>query len=565
VIEMLGACSMLCVDKTGTLTENRMRVAGLTVDGTWKTVDGDLPELPQALGDLVVAAAHASARMSNDPMDNALQRTAARPATSSPMLQDRGRLRREYGLTAERPAVVRVWSDEAGSSIAFAKGAPEAILALVGMPAEERARVMEWVEDGAACGARVLAVATGEPGQGTLPDDPGRLPLSFIGLVSFVDPLRGSARNAVAAARAAGVDVAMITGDHPATALAVAREAGIAVADGVITGAEIARASEAELRSYARCVRVFARVRPDQKLRLVQAFKENGEIVAMTGDGVNDAPALKAAHIGLAMGRHGTDVAREAASIVLLDDDLGHLVEGIETGRRIFDNLRKAAIYIAAIHVPISGLALLPLIAHMPPLLFPLHVVLIEMVIDPVCAIAFESEPVEPDAMRQPPRDARDPLIGWSQLALAGTEGLLLLGACLATYAIALERLDVDTARTLAFLAFTSGNLAMIRILGTRKAALMWLFDKGHAAYWLLASLAIAVTMACVLVPALAALFRFAAPAPYDALIATAAGAGAVVLLDFAQLLPGMQRILGGAIASARRPETCARETALRI
>lgn len=561
VIEMLGACSVLCVDKTGTLTENRMRVASLTVDGCWHEMGSDDRALSPELGRLVEAAARASARTSNDPMDRALQTLSARAcATPSPSAQ----LLREYGLTPERPAVIRIWADDDGSTSAFAKGAPETILALVGATTELRARVLAWVEAEASRGARVLAVASAVLAEGSPPDDPARLPLVLQGLVAFADPLREGARDAIEAARDAGVSVAMITGDHPATALAIAREAGIATAGGVVTGSQIAAADDAGLKLLASRARVFARVRPEQKLRLMQAFRDLGEVVAMTGDGVNDAPALKAAHIGLAMGRHGTDVAREAASIVLLDDDLRHLVAGIATGRRIFDNLRKASMYIAAIHVPIAGLALLPLIAGLPPLLLPLHVVLIEMVIDPVCAIAFEREPAEPDAMRQAPRDARELLIGWRQLAVAGFQGSLLLGACLAIYASALARMEADTARTLAFIAFTSGNLALIRVLGTRKAGLSWLIAARHAVHWLLASIATAVTAACVLVPALARVFRFGVPTLAETALAVAAGLGAALIADFVKRLPGVQRLLG-ATQRDGRPREVPRESAVRI
>jgi Ca2+-transporting ATPase len=566
VIEMLGACSVLCVDKTGTLTENRMRVCAVAFDDDWLTLRSDDEEsLALPFANVLGAAANASARTSNDPMDDAVHRVAHRARACS-WTVERGAPVREYGLTHDRPVVVRIWPNAQGGFRAFAKGAPEAILDLCGMTGARRARILAAVEREAARGTRVLAVAASEFPERELPMDPGRLGFSFAGLVAFADPLRASARRAIAAARQAGVSIAMITGDYPATAVAIAREAGIDAAAPPVTGAEIATADDKALRALVTRARIFARVRPDQKLRLVRAFKDNGEIVAMTGDGVNDAPALKAAHIGLAMGARGTDVAREAASIVLLEDDLNHLVSGIEMGRRIFDNLRKASIYIAAIHIPICGLTLLPLLFGMPPLLLPLHVVLIEMVIDPICAIAFENEPVEAGTMEQPPRHPQEALLGWPQLAIAALQGTLLLGACLAVYGYSLANgADADAARTLAFVAFTAGNLALIRVTATRGPTMRALFAPGHEAYWLIAGLASAVTAACLLIPALMRLFQFETPDLPSLWLAVGIGVAAALLFDVVKLSRAVQRILGRPATRQTHTQEGHHEIALRL
>lgn len=545
VIEVLGACSTLCLDKTGTLTENRMRVCALTAGGARLAVAEGSVVPPGAFEQLLRTAALASARHSIDPMDQAVHRLAAACAPADAQASAPEQLIGEFGLTQDRPMVVRIWCVE-GHLQAAAKGAPEAIAALCGLGPAEHETMLAQIAHHAAAGYRVLAVAGARIEGSEPPPDLEGLRLTFRGLLAFADPPRPTARLAIEAARRAGVKVAMITGDHPLTAMAIAREVGIEIGVPPLTGAQIDAADDAELGRLVRDARVFARIRPEQKLRIVRALKANGEIVAMTGDGVNDAPALKAAHIGLAMGRRGTDVAREAASIVLLDDDLGHLVAGIETGRRIFDNLRKAAIYITAVHVPIAGLALLPLLLGLPPLLLPMHVVLIEMVIDPICAIAFENEPVEPGTMEQPPRHPDDPPLGWPQMLMAFVQGLLLLAAALGLYtALLAAQRPVDEARTLAFLAFAAGNLMLVRVVGTRGATLARLAAPDHRAYWTVAAVATLVTTACLFVPVLQHLFRFAVPPAELVAAAIATGLASALVFDLAKLAPAVQRVLG--------------------
>lgn len=550
VIEVLGACSTLCVDKTGTLTENRMRVCALSAADARQSLPEERTPPERAFAALVRAAALASARRSNDPMDQAVHRLAAGLMCDDAPVP--GLLACEFGLTQQRPMVVRLWRID-GRLQAAAKGAPEAIAVLCRLDATQHQAMLAEIAHHAASGYRVLAVAGAQLEATELPASPDGLAFRYLGLIAFADPPRAGARAAIEAARRAGVKVAMITGDHPLTALAIAREVGIDIAEPPLDGARIDAADDAELARLARRTRVFARIRPEQKLRIVRALKADGEIVAMTGDGVNDAPALKAAHIGLAMGRRGTDVAREAASIVLLDDDLAHLVAGIETGRRIFDNLRKATIYITAVHVPIAGLALLPLLIGLPPLLLPMHVVLIEMVIDPICAIAFENEPAEPGTMAQPPRDPDDPPLGWPQMLVAFVQGILLLVAAFGLYvALLAAQQPVDTARTLAFLAFFSGNLMLVRVVGTRGATLRGLLAPDHRAYWTVAAIAGLVTLACVFVPVLQHLFRFAVPPAPLAAAAIAAGLAAALLFDLAKCVPAVQRVLGRRPAAAR-------------
>lgn len=553
-VETLGAADILCVDKTGTLTENRMRMRVLALaDGRRLDLRGDEAELPEAFHRLLEHAVLASKRRAIDPMDRAVDELARGTLAGTGHLHATWALEREYGLSPVLPALSRVWRDDDGALRVAAKGAPEAVASLCGLGPAERAALAAEVEALAVRGLRVLAVAVGKVADEPLPDAATGLPFRLEGLLGFADPLRADAAAAVAEARAAGIEVAMITGDHPATARAIAAEAGIDLAGGVLSGADLDALDDAALDRALVRTRVFARIRPQQKLRLVERLKAAGRVVAMTGDGVNDAPALKAAHIGLAMGRRGTDVAREAADIVLLDDAFGDLVHGIRAGRRVFDNLRKVMRYIVAIHVPVAGLALLPLLFGLPPMLLPMHVVLVEMVVDPVCSVAFESTPAERDLMRRPPRDPGERLLGPAQIAIGLLQGGLLLAACFAVYAVALARgVGEDESRTLAFVALTVGNLGLVRINQSHGSALSRLAAPGYRAFWIVAAVALAIVAACIAWPAAAALFGFVPPAPAGLAAATAVGLGVVVLLDLSKRVAVVQRVLAERSARPR-------------
>jgi Ca2+-transporting ATPase len=547
VIETLGAASVLCVDKTGTLTENRMRVRVLLSPAGEAWIDAATREVPEAVHRLLEHAVLASRPDAVDPMDRAVRHAGDATLADTEHLHEDWPLARQYGLTAELLAYSQAWEREEGGIIVATKGAPETIAGLCALDAATTNAMLAEVARLAAKGLRVLAVAHAGPFEAA-PEDPRAVAFTFDGLVGFEDPLRPSAPQAIALARSAGIRVVMITGDFPATALAIAAQAGIDTAAGALSGAEIATLDDPALDAAVARVSVFARIRPEQKLRLVEAFKRRGEVVAMTGDGVNDAPALKAAHIGLAMAGGGTDVAREAAAISLLEDDIGHIVDGVRMGRRIFDNLRKVLLYIVAIHVPIAGLALLPVLLGWPPLLLPMHVVLIEMVVDPICAIAFESEPGERDLMTRPPRLAAEPLLGPPQLLLGLLQGVVLLSAVLGLHIVAVARGFVeDEARTLAFIALTAGNFALVRVNGARGAALPRLFEAGHGAFWVVVVVASAIVATCILWPTAATLFGFAPPSLLASAFAIAAGVVAAMLFEPLKRVDWVRRALGGA------------------
>ncbi len=536
IIETLGAVTVLAVDKTGTLTENRMRLALVAAaDGTQvrAEADGRLPLDGSAVGAVLGAACRASRRDGPDPIDAALHRAA--PAGTDGRDGDERLV--DWGVTPELLAMTRVWRDGDGRIDAVTKGAPEAVFDLCRLDAATRARRVAEAEAFAGEGLRILAVATAE-GLDAVPSEPRAVPFVFLGFVGFLDPTRASVPDAVARARAAGVRVVMITGDMPATALAIARDAGLAVEGGVVTGPELEAMDDAELATRAARASVFARIMPSEKLRIVRALMASGAVVAMTGDGVNDAPALEAAHVGLAIGPRATDVAKEAADIVLLEEDFTPVVDGIRLGRRIFDNLRKVMIYIAAIHVPIAGLALIPVVFGHAPLILPLHVALIEMVIDPICSLAFESEAEEPGIMNRPPRPLDEPFVGMTHLAWGLAQGLGLLAACLAVEQWARgSGFADDGVRTLVFVALTTGNLALVQVDATLGSAIARLFTRANRTSWAISAVTGGVLATVILVPALGDLFRFA-PVPAAAVgWAVLAGLAAPILFDLVKLV----------------------------
>jgi Ca2+-transporting ATPase len=439
-IETLGATTVLCTDKTGTLTENRMVIRKLYSSGQMLNVH-DLGELPEPWHELVEFGILASEKNPFDPMERALHELGNRTLSGSEHLHDKWEIVHEYSLSPEMLAMSHVWqgADQPHHLVA-AKGAPEAIIDLCHLLDDEARSIEQVAAEMADAGLRVLGVARAKlmpSPQQQWPEHQHDIEFSFVGLLGLQDPLRPDVKDAIAQCHAAGIRVVMITGDHARTAVAIARELGFPASQ-VLTGAELNALSDIGLRARLRDVQVFARIVPQQKLRLVEAFKANGEIVAMTGDGVNDAPALKAAHIGVAMGQRGTDVAREAASLVLLDDNFASLVATVRLGRRIYDNLRRAMSYVLSVHLPIVGMAMLPVFLGEPLLLLPAHIMFLELIIGPVCSIFFEAEAEEKNIMQRLPRAATEALFSGRRLGVSLLQGIAALAVAAAIYVWAL-------------------------------------------------------------------------------------------------------------------------------
>lgn len=528
-IETLGATTVLCVDKTGTLTENRMRVQRLWNGSA--SVEADAVALPPAFDDLILYSVLASEADPFDPMEKAFH--ALGQAVLPARLEDcrRWALVHEYPLAPSLLAHSHLWRIGASDRhVLSMKGAPEVVAQLCGLDAAATAALLARIDGMAGDGLRVLGVARSRELRGgsdtRWPDSQRDFDLEFLGLVGLADPLRATVPPAVAECRAAGIRIVMVTGDYPRTALAIAARAGLD-SDAATTGAELAALDDAQLARRIAHGSVFARVAPTQKLRIVEGLKAAGEIVAMTGDGVNDAPALKAAHIGIAMGKRGTDVAREAASLVLLQDDFASIVHAVHLGRRIFDNIQKAMRYILAVHVPPVGIVLLALLSGGPLVLFPLHVVFLQFIIDPACAIVFEAEPAEPDSMRRPPRRRGQPLLDARLIVASLLQGLCVFAAVATLYLLLVAHgIDADRVRAMTFAAIGLASVGLIFANRAQRNSWRVVAATPNRMFWYIASFGVAGLALIVEVPVLAGFFRFAAltPLQWCASIATAAG-----------------------------------------
>ena len=462
-IEALGSTTVLCTDKTGTLTQNRMSVVRIVLPNgaAWHRDAAETP--PAQFGAVVDMGMRASADNTSDPTDRAFFEPAWGPAGADTAELEQAH---EYGLQPDLLAVGRVWrrAGEEADYLIAAKGAPEVIADLCGLDLSGSPVLRAAIDAMAAEGLRVLGVARAGSQDPMWPSSLRDFAFEFIGLVGLSDPLRPGVPAAVTACRSAGIRVIMITGDHPATAQSIARQAGLADG-GVVTGPELAAMGEEELRRCVETTSVFARITHAQKLRIVTALKQAGEIVAMTGDGVNDAPSLRAAHVGIAMGGRGTDVAREASSIVLLDDDFTSIVDAVRLGRRIYDNLRKAMTFVMSVHVPIAGLALLPLLTGLPIFLGPLHIAFMEMIIDPASTLLFERQPEEPGIMQRRPRRPNEALLPLSRLAWSLTEGGVALVVVGALFVLSLRAgYPEATVRSMSFIALIGALLSLIAV-----------------------------------------------------------------------------------------------------
>ncbi len=547
-LETLGSATLLCVDKTGTLTQNRMSVERIHAKGKTFIVDLNAKRpFPETYHEVLEFSILASQVDPFDPMEKAFRTLGDHFLANTEHLHTNWKLVREYPLSRELLAMSLVWSTpERTDYVIAAKGAPEAVADLCHLDASAIAEMEIQVAEMAKDGLRVLAMAkanltnSAAPAGGATGSDVTPMPVGqhdfdfeFLGLIGLADPVRPAVPQAIQECYAAGIRVAMITGDYAETARNIARQIGLKDAEEVITGAELDAMSDATLQERIESVNIFARVVPEQKLRLVDAFKANGEIVAMTGDGVNDAPALKSAHIGIAMGGRGTDVARESSDLVLLDDDFLSIVSAIRLGRRIFDNLTKAMAYIFAVHVPIAGMSLLPVLFEWPLMLLPLHIVFLELIIDPACSVVFEAEGEESNVMHRPPRKASEPLFHARMIGISLAQGMMVLAIMVALVLTARARgLSEGDTRAVTYATLIIANLCLILTNRSWSDTILKTMRKHNAAlWWVLGGASIFLGLALYL-PFLRDLFRFGTVHPLDLAIALGAGVASILWFE---------------------------------
>ncbi|UWX58664.1 cation-translocating P-type ATPase [Chlorobaculum sp. MV4-Y] len=513
-IETLGAATVLCVDKTGTLTENRMSVRKIHAGGGFYDLDGRAAGLPEAVHETVEYSILASPPDPFDPMEKAMRELGERVLANTEHLHRDWELLKEYPLSEHLLAMSHVWRSKTGNQMVIAaKGAPEAIFDLCHFDSEQLAALQAAVEQLASDGMRVIGVAKALFGKNPLPEEQHDYDFTFVGLLGLEDPVRAGVPEALKECRDAGMRMIMITGDYPATARRIGEEIGLPETEHLISGPELESMDERQLDDRIASTSTFARVQPGQKLRIVQALKKRNDVVAMTGDGVNDAPALKAAHIGIAMGARGTDVAREAASLVLVDDHFDSIVRAVRMGRRIYDNLQKAMAFILSVHLPIAGMSLIPALLDWPLALLPAHILFLELIIDPSCSIVFEMECEEAGIMTRPPRRLDEALLGRKVLVRSLVQGLSIFLAVLAVYALmTLNGYGEGESRMIAFAGIVIGNLGLIFSNRSWNESMFRSMKTPNKALWWVTSGTLFFLGIVIGVPFVRELFRFATP-----------------------------------------------------
>jgi P-type Ca2+ transporter type 2C len=525
-VEMLGAATVLCTDKTGTLTQNRMTVTHLLFGEDLIELRSQHGSIPEGFHELIEYALLATPEDPFDPMEKAIKGLEEQMLMDSDHLHPDWNLIREYPLTNELLAMSHVWQPAGREKFCVAtKGSPEAIADICHFDEFQIKKLHQLVGRMADKGLRVLGVAKADYSPSNLPVQQHEIDFKFIGLLGLADPIRPEVPAAVQECYQAGIRIIMITGDYPGTASNIAKQIGLKPSDGLITGEELDAMSDVELCNRLKTTCIVARAVPEQKLRIVTALKTNGEVVAMTGDGVNDAPALKAAHIGIAMGGRGTDVARESAALVLVDDNFASIVAAVRLGRRIYDNLKKAVSFIFSVHIPIAGMSLIPVLFNWPLALLPVHVLFLELIIDPSCTVVFEMEEDEADIMDRPPRKLDTPLFGRSMLVAGLIQGLGNLMVVVAIYALPLYmKLGEGEARMFAFVSLVIGNLALIFANRSRNLSIIRSLRTPNKALWWVSGGAIFFLVLVLSVPGLRSLFKFSAVHFWELALLLAAG-----------------------------------------
>jgi Ca2+-transporting ATPase len=508
-VETLGSATVICTDKTGTLTENNMRLARLFILATQKTIPPeDISGADEK--ELLALAMWASEPIPFDPMEIALHDAyhAAFPVDERP---DYAMLH-EYPLGGQPPMMTHLFENKKGQRIIAAKGAPEALMAISGLSAAEKTIIETNINQLAAEGYRVLGVAEAHFEGVDFPAKQQDFHFQFKGLVAFYDPPKKNIKEVLDAFYAAGIAVKIVTGDNAATTASIARQVGFRGAEKNISGEDLMKLEETALQAAVMDTQVFTRMFPDAKLKIIHALKANQQVVAMTGDGVNDGPALKAAHIGIAMGKKGTEIAKQAASLILLEDDLSKMVDAVAMGRRIYTNLKKAIQYIISIHIPIVLTVFIPLaLGWLYPNIFsPVHIIFLELIMGPTCSIIYENEPMEKNTMLQPPRPFTSTFFNWKELSTSMVQGLMITAGTLIAYQYAVQHgFNESITRSMVFTALIAANIVLTLVNRSFYYSIFTTLRYKNKLVLLIIIITIGITGLLLYVKPLAAFFKF--------------------------------------------------------
>lgn len=533
-VEALGSATVICTDKTGTLTENTMSLAGIfALDGQRLITDFSDPD--QSAVQVLYYAALASETSPFDPMEAELHRAFEAHSPTRSAAYDGLSMMMGYPLEGKPPMMTHVWEDTSKQRIIAVKGAPEALINASALASADRAALLNAVDSFTSKGFRVLAVGRSDFQGVDLPDHQQSLPFQILGLVAFYDPPKAGMSTVIDAFYQAGVKIKILTGDNPVTTTYIARQIGLRDGNRIATGEELMALDDNALRKEVGKITVFARMFPQAKLRVIRSLKAQGEIVAMTGDGVNDGPALKAADIGIAMGRKGTEIARQASALILLNDDLSGMVTAIESGRRIYINLRSAIRYIVTIHTPLILLVFLPLALNWTyPVIFePVHIIFFELIMGPTCSVVYENDPAPHGLMQQKPRPVTARLFGIQELTISLLRGITIAAALMGVYLVAVNAGETEnTTRALVFIGMISANMALTLTNRSGMISFTSLFRQGNKLVAYTLAITILLTACIFLLPSVAALFRLSTPDTRNFIFSAASGAGAVLIFE---------------------------------
>ncbi|GHB46481.1 cation-translocating P-type ATPase [Mongoliitalea lutea] len=507
-VETLGAASVICTDKTGTLTENRMELRAIY--DLSENSSQDFTQGTPRFNSTLEYAMWASEILPFDAMEKAIHDTYSQLAPSD---ERKGtKMIHEYPLGGKPPIMTHIFQKQSGEKIFAVKGSVEGVLNQCKLDEEQLKVIWDHVNSFTNQGFRVLAVGKANPQMEVYPNTQQEFEFEYLGLLAFYDPPKKEIKNTLQSFYQAGIDVKMITGDHAQTAAAIASQVGLKSTGEILTGEELLRLDSTQLKKAVQQTSIFARMFPEAKLKVIEALKATGAVVAMTGDGVNDGPALKAAHIGIAMGKRGSEVAKSAAALVLMDDDLGHMTEAVALGRKIYENLKKAIRYIISIHIPIILIVLLPLVLGWEyTLIFtPVHVIFLELIMGPTCSIVFENEPIEPNSMNKPPRKMSDTFFSWAELSISVIQGLMITVFTLGLgFNLMKDGQSIETVRTVIFSTLVFSNVFLTLVNRSFYYSVLQTIRYPNKLMPLILGVSILFLIATLTIPSIQGLFDF--------------------------------------------------------